>query len=183
MIKNRVEFAKYLGDLGLKKGAEIGVCDGHFSVMLLDTIPGLELYCIDPWLGYGTYREKGFSGHFRNSYEKAMDALSGRARIIRKLSMDALADIPDESLDFVFIDGNHSYDYVREDVREWTKKVRKGGIVSGHDYYVMRSGGDDVIRAVNEYVAEHGYQLQVTGWDKETHIDHDDRHPCWFFVK
>jgi hypothetical protein len=54
--------------------------------------------------------------------------------IIRKISMDALQDIPDESLDFVYIDGNHGLRYIIEDIYEWNRKVRKGGAMSGHDY-------------------------------------------------
>ena len=49
--------------------------------------------------------------------------------------MEALNDIPNESLDFVYIDGNHHFKYVAEDICGWSKKVRKGGIISGHDYF------------------------------------------------
>ena len=56
------------------------------------------------------------------------------AEIIRKTSIDAVKDVPDESLDFVYIDAMHEFDYMMVDIILWTPKVRKGGIVSGHDY-------------------------------------------------
>jgi glycosyltransferase involved in cell wall biosynthesis len=48
--------------------------------------------------------------------------------------MQAVTDFADESLDFVYIDGNHQLKYVVEDIVEWTKKIKKGGIIAGHDY-------------------------------------------------
>jgi len=115
--------------------------------------------------------------------------------------MDAVGDVADESLDFVFIDADHKYVSVCDDIREWSKKVRIGGIVSGHDYYKTRGENLGVINAVDEYVAEHGYTLHLTNmtqrsdtylpmdgrgnaingkWDSLTV---DDRQPCWYFTK
>jgi predicted O-methyltransferase YrrM len=51
--------------------------------------------------------------------------------------MDAVKDFADGSLDFVYIDGHHGFKYVAEDIWEWHKKVRKGGIVAGHDYFTL----------------------------------------------
>ena len=48
--------------------------------------------------------------------------------------MQALEDFLDNSLDFVFIDANHTFEYVVNDIAEWSKKVRPGGIISGHDF-------------------------------------------------
>ena len=51
------------------------------------------------------------------------------------MSQDALIEVPDCSLDWVFIDANHSYEYAKSDIIGWSKKVKTGGIVSGHDFY------------------------------------------------
>jgi predicted O-methyltransferase YrrM len=138
-IKNRLELVEYFRKLGFKYGAEVGVRYGRYSEILCQNIPGLKLLCIDIWRG-------------RDTFQTAKDRLSRyNTVLIQKSSMDAVKDIPDESLDFVFIDANHSYDSVKEDIREWTRKVRKGGIVSGHDYYVfLHSGNRGVIDAVDE---------------------------------
>ncbi|MEX0909991.1 MAG: class I SAM-dependent methyltransferase [Candidatus Paceibacterota bacterium] len=182
-MKNRIELAKHFAELGFKKGAEIGVFAGHYSDILLKNIPGLELFCIDFWGGYAGYREHGFEGSMGTAHNKAIETLKGRATIIKKLSVEASKDFADESLDFVYIDANHEYKFVKEDIVAWTQKVKKGGIVAGHDYYVSKTGNDGVIRAINEYVKEHGFDLKLTEWDKVTHIDHDDRQPSWYFIK
>jgi hypothetical protein len=79
-------------------------------------------------------------------------------------------DFDDESLDFVYIDANHRPDFVREDIREWTKKVKKGGIVSGHDYH------GDVAGVVDEYVRNNNLELFVTE-------QKSDKALSWWFIK
>jgi len=60
--------------------------------------------------------------------------------------MEAVEDFEDESLDFVYIDANHEFRYIAEDLCEWTKKVKKGGIVSGDDYFYHRDFYNKVSR-------------------------------------
>jgi len=194
-MKNRTELAKHFNELGFKVGAEIGVLSGTYSMNLCRNIPGLKLYCIDPWgINERRYHSHDVRHRWDRKFEEAKLHLEPfDTTIIRKTSMDAVKDFKDESLDFVYIDGNHAYSFVRDDIREWTKKVRKGGIVAGHDYYLTRMGNIGVIMAVNEYVREHGYDLQLTDWDlgSEPYTEPDDHHfkigdeqqPNWWFVK
>ncbi len=188
-MKNRKELARHFAELGFTIGAEIGVCSGTYSQILCKSNPKLKLYCIDNW-GLGTRMDK----RWERKYKEAQFRLGPfNTTIIRKLSMDAVKDFEDESLDFVYIDADHAYKNVRDDIRAWTPKVRKGGIVSGHDYYLTRAGNVGVIAAVNEYVKEHGYKLQLTDWDlesepytePETHHWRmgDEQQPNWWFVK
>ena len=175
-MKNRIELAQRFAALGFKKGAEIGVASGYYSQVLLDNIPGLELLCVDSW-GRRKSRNK--------CYPEALKILSmyPGAKIIKGFSMDAVKTVPDGSLDFVYIDADHTYESVKEDIREWAKKVRSGGIVSGHDYYKFKESGlGDVIKAVDEYVQEHTVDLQLTEWF-HTNRNKDDRQPSWYFVK
>ena len=67
--------------------------------------------------------------------------------------MDALNDFEDNSLDFIHIDANHKFDFVMEDLIGWAKKVRSGGIISGHDYFNWTGG--DVVLAVDTYTRAH----------------------------
>jgi hypothetical protein len=87
--------------------------------------------------------------------------------------MDAVRDIELESLDFVYIDGNHSFDYVMQDLIEWSKRVRRGGIVSGHDYYHFRNAG--VVEAVDVYTHCHGI--------KEWFLTNEQKSKSFFWVK
>lgn len=172
-IKNRIELAQMFNRLGLRFGAEIGVLEGHYSEILFKNITDLHLLCIDNWKNIAN-REA--------IREAAQERLSNyKAVIIHKHSMDALANVQDNSLDFVYIDANHQYHSVMNDIKGWTKKVRPGGIVSGDDYYEIPGSKWGVIPAVNDYVKEHGYDLNVTEWDKS--LPEEDSHPQFWFVK
>jgi len=148
---NRNHLAELLGELQYNKGAEIGVRRGRYSIQLCKCNPNLKLYCIDPW---NDYDPKYPLSKQEKIYQEAKTNLSPyNATLIRKASMDALSDFDDESLDFVYIDGNHKYDYIAPDIIFWSKKVRPGGIVGCHDYYAF--GWSGVVQAVNSYTFCH----------------------------
>ena len=192
-LDNRIELAKHFATLGFTTGAEIGVCHGRYSEILCRTNPKLKLLAVDDWRRNRTHR----------SYAIAYRRLQHlNVTIDRRSSMDAVGDVADESLDFVFIDADHKYISICDDIREWAKKVRKGGIVSGHDYYKTRGENLGVINAVDEYVAEHGYTLQLTNRIRRddavyfridgrgnalggnwASLTTDDRQPSWYFTK
>jgi hypothetical protein len=88
-------------------------------------------------------------------YRQATERLDPlpNVHIVKKFSMDALEDFEDESLDFVYIDANHEWPYVTNDIYYWSQKVRSGGIVSGHDY--LKTQREDGLVQVKEAV--HGY--------------------------
>lgn len=180
-MENRIDLAKYFNELGFKTGAEIGVADGRYSEILCQQIPDLLLYCVDPWSVYENWRSQNYQ---ESAYKKAVDRLSGYGvNIMRATSVEAYINlepfVPDESLDFVFIDGDHHFDQVMTDIILWSKRVRKGGIVSGHDYYHHKAGG--VIPAVDAYVEAHNLALNIIPEYKGGH--QDDAAPCWWFVK
>jgi hypothetical protein len=122
-------------DLGFKRGAEIGVEQGKFSEVLLRDNPGLKLYCVDAWARYRGYRDHvdqvKLDGFYRATEErlKAYDAV-----LVRGYSMDVVKQFKEDSLDFVYIDANHTLPYVIQDIWQWGRRVRPGGIISGHDY-------------------------------------------------
>jgi hypothetical protein len=130
----RENLPEFFADMGFKVGAEIGTAKGYFAQEFGKV--GLKLYCIDPYSSYSDYNKgNGFTGALDNQYEQAKQRLAPYdCTIIKRTSMDAVGQFEDDSLDFVYIDGNHGYKYVTEDIFEWSKKVRKGGVVSGHDY-------------------------------------------------
>ena len=182
-MKNRKALAKHFAELGFKIGAEIGIAEGYFSEVICKQNRGVRLFCIDSWLYYKGYRDFRKRSQYNGLEKRARERLEPFGCIvIKKFSMDAVKDFKDESLDFVYIDAHHGYDYVKEDIREWTKKVRKGGIVSGHDYYIMKSGNDGVVRAVNEYVKKYGYELNLTDKDRKNPLP-DERQQNWYFYK
>jgi len=145
-------FTALLNGLGYKKGAEIGVLKGWYSKWLCVKVKGLKLYLIDPYIYYKEYSEQRKQKDLDSYEAEARNRLAKfNVEFVKKTSMEAIKDFLDERLDFVFIDANHDYKWVSEDIREWSKKVRKGGIVSGHDYSDHHL---DVKRAVNEWVKD-----------------------------
>ena len=117
---------------GYKVGVEIGVDKGHFTEKLC--LAGLKVYAVDPWKYYGGFKRNTPSRpdwvHFKASSRLRVYE---NCTIIRKFSMEAVKDFDDHSIDFVYIDGNHTFNYITEDLYEWNKKVRSGGCISGHD--------------------------------------------------
>ncbi len=176
----RDDLIRALKKADARTGAEIGVADGKFSLALCRAIEGLALYCIDPWCTYGGNRRGGSDLAHARRYTLARERLSPyHAMLMRMTSREAAPLITNASLDFVFIDGNHDYAYVREDIALWSDKVKRGGIIAGHDYYAFRNSG--VIEAVNEYASERALDVKVIG-TMQKHRD-DNANPCWYWAQ
>lgn len=155
----RDQMATLFHELGFKSGVEVGVRDGGYSFTLCQAIPGVKLYGIDPYIPLKGYRDHVRKETFDRFYEEAhakLDPYPNYA-FIKKLSMDAVNDFADESIDFVYIDGNHDFQNATNDIVEWGKKVRKGGIISGDDYFKHKGRARiHVYQVVNGYTdAEH----------------------------
>lgn len=176
------DFFKY--DMGYKVGAEIGVYKGDFARWLCKG--GLKLYGIDPWVPYDGYAYSNVHRMARQEtlYKSAKERLTPypNCTLIRKTSMDALEDFEDGSLDFVFIDANHKFRYVAEDIVEWSKKVRKGGIVSGHDYAIKKDL--QVKFVVDAYVKAFNIKnWWVLGRKETIEGEHRDQYRSWMWIK
>lgn len=141
--------ARVYADLGFTVGAEIGVRRGRYSEILCKDIPGLRLTLIDPWAPDSKYPLERQEAFMQLAYERLAPY---RVTFLRKTSMAALADVPDASLDFIFIDANHLFDFIMMDIICWVPKVKSGGIVSVHDYHCGETG---VTRAIEAYVGAH----------------------------
>lgn len=184
---NRTNMAACFHALGFTRGAEIGVESGRFSQEICQQMPGVHLLCVDAWAAYPSYREHVTQSKVDGLFEAAQERLKPyHVTFIRKFSVEAAATVPDGSLDFAYVDANHRFEYVVEDIAAWLPKVRKGGIIAGHDY--CRRGGK-------------GYQLHVIeavqGWTQAYHVepwflightgiapgDHRDRPKSWMWVK
>ena len=180
---SRTDLAKMFGELGFKYGAEIGVKRGNFSAELCIYIKSLEkLYSVDPWdlvFEDPASHRLGVTGQER-TYRQAWRRLRyyPACEIVRKTSLEAVRDIEYESLDFVYIDGSHTFDYVMTDIIEWSKRVRKGGIVSGNGYKPTMF--EHVVFAVDTYVQAHRIKALNLMDPKE-----GDDYPLitWWFTK
>ncbi|SIS83460.1 class I SAM-dependent methyltransferase [Phaeovulum vinaykumarii] len=139
------------------KCAEIGVWEGGFSERILAETEPAELHLIDPWLYMPEFSNTGF-GRRKNKdlmegrYEMVVDKFKDdpRVHIHRATSAEGMAELPDGSLDWVYIDGNHNEPFINEDLEICLQKVKPDGIISGDDYHWQtESLGAPVKRAVD----------------------------------
>lgn len=186
----RRDIPKWFGDLGFKVGVEVGVAQGVYLRDLCRRNPTMKFYGVDPWIPYKGYSDYTLEKTFHNLEEGVKKYMAGLTNyeMIREFSMDAVKRFEDNSLDFVYIDANHSDPWVSEDIREWTKKVRPGGIVAGHDYISPEMDGFpinyDVKDAIQRYVKENDINPWfVLGADgKDPAVRRDDSR-SWMFIK
>jgi hypothetical protein len=172
LVPARNEIPALLNARGLLGvGAEVGVKIGRYSELLLRGWRGRKLLSIDPWLAADPDEYVDGSNvsqpEFETYYAEARRRLAGhgeRSEIWRLTSLAAAARVPDQSLDFVYIDARHDYESVLEDLGAWFDKVRPGGIFAGHDYVdgFYRSTVFGVKRAVDEFFAAKGIPVTIT---------------------
>lgn len=165
------EMTRYLlgvfGDRPLV-GVEIGVKDGHHASQILTHLNMECLYLVDPYLCYPGYSDLEYDttaqemvsqGLFDRCYVSCREYLHpwrDSIVFVRKKSEDALGDIP-SGLDFVYIDGNHSYWYVLRDLHNYYPKVRSGGFIGGHDFRLSLG----VSFAVVDFIREMGITVDM----------------------
>lgn len=126
--KEREALVSYCDNASL--AVEIGVFEGACTALIAKSIPEKAiLYGIDPF----------FKGKLGICYEKlitkrqlAKFRVKRKVRLVEKLSFDAVQDVP-ENIDFIFIDGDHTWAGIQKDWNDWSKKVKVGGIIALHD--------------------------------------------------
>jgi hypothetical protein len=140
-------------------GAEVGVREGIYAKYLLDHIDFRLFYCIDAWRHLPDYTDISNVSDAEHEclLQRAMERLSvhdDKTRFVRKLSTEAAEEIGNGTLDFVYIDANHDYAACKQDLLSFYPKMRRGGIMAGHDYLneIRSEGVYGVKRAVDEFV-------------------------------
>lgn len=184
---SRDDLPQFFVEMGYKVGAEIGVDKGEFSEKIARS--GLKLYSIDPWFSYEDYEHTRGQKKLDSLYERTKHVLAPypNCSIVRETSMDAAKDFEDRSLDFVYIDGNHQFKYVAEDICEWSKKVKVGGVICGHDYIYTnprtQAGICHVIYVLNAYTK--AYKIEnwyLLGRKRAPEGETRDKFRSWMFI-
>lgn len=158
----------------LKRGAELGVAFGWHAHAMLQ-VPTLDkLYLVDRWQhveGYADLMNQNPPEKFEAMYHfvcKKMHPFGPRAEILRMETSAAAVLMPDGSLDFIYVDAEHTPDAVARDLRGWCSKVRPGGIIAGHDWQNGFGIEDEIVACARE----HGVQSLHIG-----------RCNFWYFIK
>ena len=129
-------------------GAEVGVYTGTNSEKIIKVLKPKKLYCIDPWIAYCNHAQSTMKG----CKEQAIKRLSKypKVEIMEMGSKKASEKIEDNSLDFIYVDGNHEYESVKKDISYWWDKIKVGGVMGGHDIET-RKPHDGAFKAVAEF--------------------------------
>lgn len=165
MTLRREDFAGIINERGYKTLVEMGVDRGMFSAHLLKCCPNIHLVAVDIW-------------EDDEIYEEASAAMlsAGMARFTMRCwaGSDEARRTQDYTKDFIYIDALHDYDSVLADIQAWWPKVRKGGMLAGHDYNTRKSCNKDVKGAVRDFFTPLGRMEDV----KQT----DERCPSWYIT-
>jgi FkbM family methyltransferase len=149
-------------------GCEIGVWKGDFSEEILRMVKPGKLYLIDPWSYQPEFSHEWYGGTIAQN-QKDMDAIYESVRrrfinyqnvqIIRKKTEELINEIPVNHLDWIYIDGNHQYEYVLRDLKTFFPLVKEGGIICGDDYDQGAKKPYPVTEAVNTFLKEGACKL------------------------
>jgi len=162
------KMAGFLYENGVREMVEVGSFYGVSTEIFRDA--GITVHSVDPYES-GYDKDDGASDQkvLENAYSYFTENVLDNKTIFhtRKKSSDAIGDFETNSLDFVYIDANHKYDSVVEDIKLWLPKVKKGMFFGGDDYPRIdaSSGKTDVQNAVKDTLGEpykmfhHGHWL------------------------
>jgi hypothetical protein len=183
-ISHRNQFGKLFNHLGYsRRGAELGVFRGEFAKILRQEWKN-ELFLIDCWthqsnnyVDYSNQQQSVQDSYYNFVCESFRD--DNKVEIIKDFSENAVGKFPDGFFDWIYIDANHSYDAVLADLRMWYPKVRKGGMLAGHDFFDGILNNNTVFgveSAVRKFCSELDVNLMDTQEPKEFF-------PSWYFIK
>ena len=150
--------------------AEIGVGYGYFSALLLEKLQPEKFIAIDsftitadeePWK-QTILKDSGLShlDHYKKRFQNEIE--KGRMQVMAGLSWNMLNELPDKSLDYVYLDAGHSYDEVVKDIEQVKKKIKDSGIIQFNDYTLFDAFAFvpyGVPRAVHEFMIAENYEL------------------------
>ena len=151
IISNRPSLLHIMWKLGTGTAcAEIGVNNGGLSELVIKNLKPKKYFLVDPWLHYPDgekeLRSYGYTDEKHGQWftqewmdyvhELVVEKFKNHAeiKILRGMSVDMAKTIPDNTLDWVYVDGNHSEEYVYADCVSWWPKIKTGGVLCGHDF-------------------------------------------------
>jgi predicted O-methyltransferase YrrM len=158
MLTNRTEVSELVLNMNCKRIAEIGVSKCRLVKHVMESDAGKvldEYWAIDYW-----------PTHVQDQYLYALKVSTyyPKVHIVKLTSLEAATIFPDKYFDLVFIDANHSYQSVLEDINAWVKKVRSGGIICGHDFWEEPCRHPGVARAVRKSFKDVHVSTETSIW-------------------
>jgi len=141
-------------------GAFYGKSTSYMAVEIINSGKNIKFDVVDTWRGSLEHQQDAWDAQEAMINDTAFDifklnliSVKDHFNPIKLPSIEASKLYQDKSLDFVYIDAAHEYEFVKPDIEAWLPKVKVGGYIGGHDYqnYTMPSGSSfGVIQAVDE---------------------------------
>ena len=158
------------------KIVEVGVWKGkavaYAAVEIINSNKNIKMYAVDSFKGspgesFLSSNPSVVNGTMYYECIKNLEPVKDIVTILNSDSVEASKHFDDQSVDFVFIDASHSYQYVKADIEAWLPKIKLGGFIGGHDYNNMDTEHADggVTRAVNEIFGKDNIQIFNPGWE------------------
>jgi len=168
----------------VQHAVEVGVWRGDYSAEIISALTPVQFTGVDPYLLHPGYADCPDPVEFANQYnlDQLYDRTSARfhqwpgATLRRQTGVAASKLFSDSELDFVYIDGDHSYEFVSTDIKAWWPKVKSGGILAGHDYTPGNPAKGHiygVIQAVTEFAEKYALTVNTTS----------EQYATWWVVK
>lgn len=159
------------GDVFVEIGSFKGKSASAMAVNIANSNKKIKFYCVDTWQGSEEHQknqsaedEDVVNGTLYDVFMKNTEPVKEYITPLRKSSLDAAKDFEDGSLSFVFIDAAHDYENVKKDIEAWYPKVKKGGVLGGHDWFHQ-----PIKQAVYEFCDKHNLTVKGnTSWVIET---------------
>jgi hypothetical protein len=184
-IEDRISFATNFKDFYKTwNGAEIWVDRWVHAKMICENYPWTVIL-VDPW----SKQDNWDSDINERDYFKAYDLMLENTKDCNKIiaqwtSKEISINIPDNSLDFVYIDAQHSYEWCLEDLELWFPKVREWWLVSWHDYINAKKW--NLIWNSNKRFVENFWVKDAVDWFAERYwykVWKTNKNNTWYFVK
>lgn len=181
-LSTRNQFGQLLNDMGLlSEAVEIGTHRGEFAKVILDSWQGKKLHCVDPWAVPKGYEDQakllwGGAANRKEDFEAAKavhEFHPGRMGFYMMQSEDAVTEFASNSVDFVYVDGDHRYDYVLSDLSTWWGKIKPGGVLAGHDWIQpgeSHSWANEIQQALRVFVDNECVSSEDGKWERDLDV-------------
>ncbi len=212
-VRSRDNFGAMCEERGLQIVAELGVQSGRFSDGFLYTAPSTKKYIlVDTWEQRQNYSDAANVNNARQEqlYQQTMKRLGPykhqgtELQVLRMYTTEAAKKVPDDSIDFIYVDARHDYCGVLEDIEAWWPKLKVGGIMAGDDYLTAKEqlslkndvydANDDwaicsdgsrhegaVKGAVKHFASKHGIEVYST-WKRDITNKERQAWPQWLYA-
>ena len=144
-------------------GSWKGKSSAYMAVEIINSGKNIDFFCVDTWKGSDEHSDSQKHQLFEK-FLKNIEPVASYIKPLRMTSLQAANTFKDQSIDFCFIDASHDYENVKNDILAWLPKVKRDGIMGGHDYHANGQYWPGVAKAVHECIPRDKLQSEGDWW-------------------